>query len=104
VDSEFVISGLEMNGYDESSQGASTHLTYCFNIFVMMQIFNFLNARKLEDEFNVFEGMRVGSYFTIIVIVIMILQMFILTFGNIAFRCAPWVRFFWANENRVLGS
>jgi magnesium-transporting ATPase (P-type) len=103
VDSNFVISGLEMNGYDESSQGGSTHLTYCFNIFVMMQIFNFLNARKLEDEFNVFEGMSAGSYFTIIVLVIMLLQVFILTFGNIAFRCAPWVRILGINPNRVLG-
>merc|ERR1712226_938506 len=85
-----VISGLEIDGYDQNSQGASTHLTYCFNIFVMMQIFNFLNARKLDDELNVFEGMKCNSYFTIIVIVIFILQALILTCGNLAFRCAQW--------------
>lgn len=27
--------------------GPSRHFTYIFNIFVMMQIFNFLNARKI---------------------------------------------------------
>jgi len=90
ADSDLCISGLEMNGYDEKSQGPSTHLTYCFNIFVMMQIFNFLNARKLEDEVNVFEGMKATSYFTIIVIVIFLLQAIILTIGNIAFRCAQF--------------
>lgn len=78
-DSNLVISGLEIDGYDSKSQGPSCHLTYIFNIFVMMQIVNFINARKLEDEFNVFEGMTCGSYFTIIVIVIFILQIVILT-------------------------
>jgi len=87
TDSNFVISGLEIDGYDESTQGPSAHLTYCFNIFVMLQIFNFMNARKLEDECNVFEGLVCNSYFTIIVIAIFFLQVIILTIGNIAFRC-----------------
>merc|ERR1712159_931223 len=39
---------------------------------------------------NVFEGMSVGSYFTVIVVIIFILQIIILTLGNIAFRCATW--------------
>lgn len=90
TDSNLVISGLAIDGYDDKSSGASTHLTYCFNIFVMMQIFNFLNARKLDDEMNVFEGMKCNSYFTIIVIVIFVLQVILLTLGNLAFRCAPW--------------
>merc|ERR1711862_125422 len=55
-----------------------------------MGIFNFINARKLEDEFNVFDGMDMKSYFTIIVVIIFILQIIILTLGNIAFRCATW--------------
>jgi len=90
VDSNYVVSGLKIDGYDEKSQGASTHLTYCFNIFVMMQIFNFMNARKLDDEFNTFGGLKWSSYFTPIVITIFILQIMILTVGNIAFRSAPW--------------
>lgn len=32
----------------------SRHFTYIFNVFVMMQVFNFLNARKLKDEINIF--------------------------------------------------
>lgn len=28
----------------------SRHFTFIFNSFVMLQIFNFLNARKLHDE------------------------------------------------------
>merc|ERR1712070_1251320 len=30
--------------------GPSRHFTLIFNVFVWMQIFNFLNARKIEDE------------------------------------------------------
>jgi Ca2+ transporting ATPase len=29
------------------SKAPSRHFTYVFNIFVMLQLFNFLNARKL---------------------------------------------------------
>ena len=28
----------------------SRHFTFVFNVFVMMQVFNFLNARKLQEE------------------------------------------------------
>ena len=36
--------------------GPSRHFTFVFNFFVMLQLFNFLNARKLKDEFNIFSG------------------------------------------------
>ena len=28
----------------------SRHFTFLFNVFVMMQVFNFINARKLHEE------------------------------------------------------
>ena len=34
----------------------SRHFTFIFNMFVMMQLFNFLNSRKLNDEMNIFEN------------------------------------------------
>jgi len=36
--------------------GPSRHFTYVFNTFVCMTMFNFLNARKIKDEKNIFEG------------------------------------------------
>lgn len=30
----------------------SRHYTFIFNTFVMMQVFNFINARKLHEEVN----------------------------------------------------
>lgn len=32
----------------------SRHFTFIFNTFVMMQVFNFINSRKLHDEVNYF--------------------------------------------------
>ena len=90
VDSNLCISGLAVDGYDVDESGPSTHLTYCFNILVMMQIFNFFNARKLYDEFNIFEGLGGNRMFLKVVAIIFIVQVFILTLGNIAFRCAQW--------------
>ena len=34
----------------------SRHFTLVFNCFVFLQIFNFVNARKLQDEINIFQG------------------------------------------------
>merc|ERR1711981_691219 len=46
------------------------HFTYVFQIFVFMQIFNQINARKLkEDEINVFAGMLNNRWFNIIMVV-----------------------------------
>lgn len=34
----------------EATKIYSRHFTLIFNVFVMMQVFNFLNARKLYEE------------------------------------------------------
>jgi magnesium-transporting ATPase (P-type) len=71
----------------------SRHGTYCFNVFVMMQIFNFINARKLYDQINVFEGILKSSLFMIIVFIIFVLQIVIIHAGGFAFGCAKGVSF-----------
>eukprot|EP01070_Trichotokara_eunicae_P011798 Trichotokara_eunicae@DN7922_c0_g1_i1.p1 len=37
--------------------GPSRHYTIVFNTFVWMQIFNLINARKIQNELNVFSGL-----------------------------------------------
>lgn len=69
--------------------GPSRHLTLIFNVFVWMQIFNFLNARKIEDELNIFENIFASSMFIAIVILIVLLQIFCIFFGNRAMACSP---------------
>ena len=56
-------------------------MTVVFNLFVFLQIFNFINGRKIEDEMNVFEGITQSSLFIIIIALITFLQLSIVTFG-----------------------
>lgn len=66
--------------------GPSRHFTYVFNIFVMMTIFNFLNARKIKDEMNFLEGLNNNPLFLVIVFFIFFGQAVIATHGSKPFR------------------
>ena len=79
---------MERDGYDLFVYGPSRHGTYNFNVFVMMTVFNFINARKLNDEINVFEGIFASTWFLLIVGGIFLLQVIIVFIGNIPFGCA----------------
>lgn len=61
-----------------------------FNTFVMMQIFNFLNARRIRDELNIFSGIFNNYLFLAIVFLIVFLQAFIVTHGSVAFHVYNW--------------
>ena len=66
------------------------HFTIFFNIFVFMQVFNSINARKLQkDEFNVFTGIFGNWLYIFIQSVIIIGQMLLVTFGGRAVRTHP---------------
>ncbi|CAK60404.1 unnamed protein product (macronuclear) [Paramecium tetraurelia] len=65
----------------------SRHYTFIFNAFVFMQVFNFINSRKLNDEINVFANMCNNLMFVLIVFFIIILQIILVTFGSLAFSC-----------------
>ena len=64
-----------------------------FNTFVLMQIFNFFNSRKLNDELNIFEGLRRSPLFLIIVVIIIGLQIIIGRFGGKPFHISYDVNF-----------
>ncbi|XP_068932078.1 LOW QUALITY PROTEIN: plasma membrane calcium-transporting ATPase 2-like [Petaurus breviceps papuanus] len=65
----------------------STHYTMVFNTFVMMQLFNEINARKIHGERNVFEGILSNNIFCIIVGGTFALQFLIVQFGGNVFNC-----------------
>ena len=48
--------------------------SFLFNVFIMMQFFNELNARKIEDELNVFENLGASRIFHYVLV------------GTLAFR------------------
>lgn len=52
----------------------SDHYTIVFNTFVLMQIFNEINARKIHGERNVFEGIFNNLIFCSILLGTFIIQ------------------------------
>lgn len=68
--------------------GPSRHMTVIFNLFVFLQIYNFVNSRKIEDEYNIFEDISRSNWFMMIVALIIFLQVAIVTFGHRAMSCS----------------
>jgi P-type Ca2+ transporter type 2B len=57
-----------------------------FNTFVCMQIFNFLNSRKLSEEYNILGGITRNPIFIGIVLLIAAFQGLIVTFTSNFFQ------------------
>jgi len=64
----------------------SRHLSIIFNMFVLFQIFNMLAARKINDEFNIIEGMCGNVMFVSVWIIILIAQIAIVNLGSSVFK------------------
>ncbi|VDO77329.1 unnamed protein product [Schistosoma margrebowiei] len=65
------------------------HFTVIFNSFVMMTLFNEINARKIHGQRNIFSGLTNNLLFVIIWISTFILQVIIIQFGGYAFSTRP---------------
>ncbi|XP_061677755.1 plasma membrane calcium-transporting ATPase 1-like isoform X5 [Syngnathoides biaculeatus] len=65
----------------------SEHYTMVFNTFVLMQLFNEINARKIHGERNVFEGILDNPIFCSIVLGTFVIQVLIVQFGGKPFSC-----------------
>jgi Ca2+ transporting ATPase len=73
----------------QAHYGFSRHMTNVFNIFVVLQIFNMINARKINDEKNIFDGIFTNPMFLIIWFIIIIGQVIIVEFTGIVFHVCP---------------
>nr|BCY27123.1 plasma membrane Ca++ ATPase isoform b [Ascidia ahodori] len=65
------------------------HFTMIFNTFVLMQIFNEINARKIHGERDVFSGIFTNPIFCSILIGTLVLQILIVEVGGQAFTTTP---------------
>ena len=70
-------------------EGPSVHHTLVFNTFVMMQLFNQVNARKINDADDVSEGFTGAHLFLGVLVVETVLQIGIVQFGGTAFSTVP---------------
>lgn len=85
---KYIFSYREKTEFDELQ-------TAIFNTFVWMQIFNQYNNRRLDNKFNIFEGIQRNYFFVGIQIIIVGGQIIIIEFGGQAFsttklRPAQW--------------
>lgn len=92
--SYMVPSGEEDYKRFEPALGPSRHYTLVFNTFVFLQVFNFLNCRKIQDETNIFKGILNNLFFVTIVSSIAILQLILGNFGglplSVSFHGLDW--------------
>jgi Ca2+ transporting ATPase len=59
------------------------HYSIFFNVFVLLQVFNEINARKLKnDEVNVFEHFFNNKLFLVIVVATIIIQLTMVKYGG----------------------
>ncbi|GAB4821345.1 hypothetical protein N2152v2_008391 [Parachlorella kessleri] len=67
----------------------SEHYTIVFNAFVLMQLFNQVNARKILDSSVVWEGLPQATLFNSILGTELVLQYLIVQYGGLAFHTHP---------------
>ncbi|CAH8854419.1 unnamed protein product [Trichobilharzia szidati] len=77
--------GLSAKGINRPTE----HFTVIFNSFVMMTLFNEINARKIHGQRNIFAGLMNNILFVIIWISTFLLQVVIIQFGGYAFSTCP---------------
>ncbi|KAI1276836.1 calcium-translocating P-type ATPase [Xylaria sp. FL0933] len=89
--------GNRILGYDPNNATQQKELdTMVFNTFVWMQIFNEFNNRRLDNKFNIFEGVRRNKFFIGITILMVGLQIAIIFVGGTAFEIKPINGIQWA--------
>jgi Ca2+-transporting ATPase len=81
--------GTDILGYDHSVQKRLELDTVIFNTFVWMQIFNEFNNRRLDNKFNILEGVHRNHFFIAINCLMVGLQVAIIFVGSRAFSINP---------------
>ena len=77
-------------GNDEWDKDNGVHFTIFFHAFVMLQLFNEINCRKLAlAEINVFKGFFVNWMFVAIIFLTFGVQLIFVEFGGEPIKCAP---------------
>ena len=66
------------------------HFTIVFQVFVMLQVFNQINARKIEDgQLNVFKDFFNNPMFIVIMVITVTIQLIMVEIGGVVTKCAP---------------
>lgn len=89
--------GAKILGYDPENDDQMLELnTMVFNTFVWMQIFNEFNNRRLDNKFNILEGVHRNIFFICINCIMVGAQIAIIFVGGAAFEITPLDGVQWA--------
>ena len=78
-----VFAGHILFDLPNGGEDPSEHFTVVFNTFVLFQLFNEVNARKIHGEGNVFKGIFNNWIFWAVIIISLVLQIVIIEIGLI---------------------
>ncbi|KAF9778979.1 Ca-transporting ATPase [Thelephora terrestris] len=81
--------GHSILGLDHSDEGDKIVATLVFNALVFALVFNSFNCRRLDQRFNIFEGIFNNWYFVVVILIEMGGQILIVFVGGAAFRVKP---------------
>eukprot|EP00123_Amoebidium_parasiticum_P009347 comp19411_c0_seq1/m.22487 comp19411_c0_seq1/g.22487 ORF comp19411_c0_seq1/g.22487 comp19411_c0_seq1/m.22487 type:complete len:1074 (-) comp19411_c0_seq1:497-3718(-) len=89
-----LFAGPKLFGFESALDRAdknqpTEHLTVVFNVFVLCQLFNEFNARKIYGEFNVIKGMLTNPLFMAIMFAEFVSQVVIVQYGGRVFSTVP---------------
>ncbi|XP_063725899.1 plasma membrane calcium-transporting ATPase 2-like isoform X3 [Symsagittifera roscoffensis] len=89
---------IEPTDFGRKAKVPNDHFTMVFNVFVLMQCFNEINARKIHGERNVFQNIHTNALFICIVIGTIIAQVVIVQFGDVITFTTPlgWELWLWS--------
>ena len=68
---------------------STKHYTYLFNVFVLCQMFNLINARVVSHEMKVSDGFLDNPLFFMILFGILIVQIILVQIAGLYFSCTP---------------
>lgn len=75
---------------EEWTNESGKHYSIFFNVFVLLQVFNEINARKLKsNEYNVFAGFFNNPLFLVIMVFTLVVQFVCVEFGGQAIKTVP---------------
>jgi len=65
-------------------------MTNVFNVFTLMQIFNLINCRVINDELNIFKNIHRSSMFLMVWLGIFALHIVIIEQGSFAMKVSKY--------------
>jgi hypothetical protein len=82
--------GVKVFGLDPARQAHSVeHYTNVYSTFIWLQLFNLLNVRRIQDQWDILRGVTRSPTAAAVVVAIIVMQVIIVQAGGEAFQTVP---------------